>query len=153
MYDIISAVSVLATVIVGFVILIALWKLTQWLNFRARARDVNPNTTAEPEIPKLNAGDLFSELKTVNDWCQLGLNLGLEMYELNNIQRDFHRSEQQMLQTLDLWLKRTPKASWVDVVSALRKMGEKRVAENILQSYIRGRGESKLMVRPVARIF
>ena len=41
---------------------------------------------------------------------------------------------------LDLWLQCTPNATWEDVVRALEQMGEKRVAENILQ--IRGEGKS-----------
>ena len=34
---------------------------------------------------------------------------------------------------LDLWLQRTPNPTWDDVIRVLKKMGENRVAENILQ--------------------
>ena len=42
---------------------------------------------------------------------------------------------------LDLWLRRTLNATWEDVARALEQMGEKRVAENILQ--IHGEGKSQ----------
>ena len=93
----------------------------------------------------LNTKTLAFELKAVTaDWYRLGLNLGLETSELNKVQQDYHGSDQQMLQTLDLWLRRTPDASWLNVVSALETMGENRVATNIRQEYIRGGIQSKL---------
>ena len=93
----------------------------------------------------LNTKTLAFELKAVTaDWYRLGLNLGLETSELNKVQQDYHGSDQQMLQTLDLWLRRTPDASWLNVVSALETMGENRVATNIRQKYIRGGIQSKL---------
>ena len=42
---------------------------------------------------------------------------------------------------LDLWLRRTLNATWEDVARALEQIGEKRVAENILQ--IHGEGKSQ----------
>ena len=85
---------------------------------------------------------LASELKAVTaDWYQLGLNLGLETSELKKIRRDIQGSDQQMLETLDLWLRRVPNASWMNLVDALQQMGENRVAEDIRQKYIEGGGK------------
>ena len=139
MYDIlpwsseVHTVLVLTTVIVGFVILTALWKLTR---FRVWARGVAPSST--PTNPKaLNPRNLLFELKAVTNWYQLGINLSLQTYELNKIQQDYGGNDQQTLQMLDLWLRHTPSASWLDVLNALEEMGENRVAENIRQKYIR----------------
>ena len=153
MYDIVLWLSevdtflVLVTVIVGYVIV--KWMLAQW---RARVRrrvlgllaqlwafvvqvnDIAPTSTTEV----LNARKLSSELNAVDRWYQLGINLSLQPYELNKIERDCRGSERRMLQMLDLWLRRTPNASWGNVVSALLQMGEDRVADNICQKYIRG---------------
>lgn len=114
-----------------------------WRVFRADARDVPPSRSVGVLSPT-DVQCLLSELEPVTKWFQLGINLGLQTYELNKVQQDYHGSDQQMLQTLDLWLRRTPDASWLNVVSALEKMGENRVATNIRRKYIRGGIQSKL---------
>ena len=43
---------------------------------------------------------------------------------------------------LDKWLKQMLSAVWVNVVIALKQMGENRVAENIHQKYVGSRGKS-----------
>ena len=87
----------------------------------------------------LNVRNLSSELTTITNWYQLGLNLNLQMHELDKIQQDHaHQgNDRQMLVMLGLWLRRTPNATWEDVVSALQKMGENRVAENVRQKHNR----------------
>ena len=133
----VNAVLIFATVIVGLVVLIAcLWKCRA---FRVHAIDVARRTTAEvePEPEVLDIRELSSELVTVTNWFNLGLNLGLKMYELKKIEDDHRGNDRQLKETLHLWLQHTPKASWEDVVNALQKIGEKRVAEEIRQKYIR----------------
>ena len=87
----------------------------------------------------LNVKNLSSELTTITNWYQLGLYLNLQTHDLNNIQLDHahHGNERQMVEMLSLWLRRTPNATWGDVVSALQQMGENRVAENIRQKHLR----------------
>ena len=136
-----------AIVIVGFItVSCLLGLLRQRRAFRAGARDValvSPtgvlNDTA---TDVLDARNLLSELNTVTNWCLLGIYLRLLPHELTRIEQDYRGSERQMMQMLNLWLQRTPKASWEDVVSALQEMREKRVAENIRRKYIKR--ESKL---------
>ena len=141
MYDIVpwldfNTFLVLAIAIVGYVVVS--WLLTVRVQLQARdgyaiSKDV------------LNTKTLAFELKAVTAyWYRLGLNLDLETSELNKVQQDYHGSDQQMLQTLDLWLRRTPDASWLNVVSALEMMEENRVATNIRRKYIRGGIQSKL---------
>lgn len=90
----------------------------------------------------LNTKTLAFELKAVTaDWYQLGLNLDLETSELKKIRRDIQGSDQQMLETLDLWLRRVPNASWMNLVDALQQMGENTVAGGIRQKYIEGGGK------------
>ena len=89
----------------------------------------------------LDVSILSSELETVINWHQLGLNLGLPKYELDKIERDYQRNDRQRLEMLDKWLQCTPNAAWRDVVSALEQMGENRIAENIFQKC---KGISKL---------
>ena len=87
----------------------------------------------------LNAQNLSSELATVVDWFGLGLNLGLPKHELDRIEHDYQGNDRRRVEMLDLWLRCTPCATWEDVVRALEQMGEKRVAENILQVHGEGK--------------
>ena len=87
----------------------------------------------------LNVKNLSSELTTITNWYLLGLYLNLQTHDLSKIQQDHahHGNDRQMLEMLALWLRRTPNATWEDVVSALKQMEENRVAENIRQKYLR----------------
>ena len=127
-------IIVLALVIIGWAITNLLMN-HRWRLFGAsfRVRD-----TERPAIGVLNARNLSFELKTVANWCLLGINLGVPISELSRIEQDYRGCERQKLQMLDLWLKRIPTASWGEVVYALQQMGEIRVAERIRQKYIRG---------------
>ena len=73
----------------------------------------------------------------------LGINLGLPKHELSKIQQNYalQGNDQQRVEMLDLWLQRTPNATWEDVVRALEQMEENRVAENIREKCIRGRSK------------
>ena len=113
-----------------------LWRLSQWLT--RKLTDTDRARSSKPSTDVLNARNLSLELETVTaNWYQLGINLGLQTHDMNKIERDYHGSDHQMLQTLDLWLRRTSTPSWVDVIHALQKMGENRVAESIRQKYFR----------------
>ena len=87
----------------------------------------------------LNVKNLSSELTTITNWYQLGVYLNLQTHELDKIQQDHahHGNDRQMLGMLALWLRRTPNATWGDMVSALQQMGENRVAKNICQKHLR----------------
>ena len=90
---------------------------------------------------------LCNELVSVSDWRKLGLNLGVQDYELDQIERS-HPTEGcdgWKRETFSLWLKHTPYASWGDVVGALRRMRENTEAERIeLQYIVRPAHASKL---------
>ena len=164
MYDMVSwfvevnIFLVLAIAIVGFVTLSWVsWMVTKWRASKVQATaesgvratdESGVQTTAESGVPAttesdvLNVKNLSSELTTVTNWYRLGINLNLQSHELDKIQQSYVNPEndRRMLQMLDLWLRRTPNATWEDVVSALEQMGENRVAETILQKYHIERG-------------
>ena len=83
--------------------------------------------------------NLSTELATVIDWYILGLKLGLPKHELDKIDCDYQKNDRRKAEMLDLWLRRTPNATWDDVIRALEQMGENRVAENILQIHAEGK--------------
>ena len=81
---------------------------------------------------------LCNELVSVSDWRKLGLNLGVQDYELDQIERS--RSAEGCdgwkRETFSLWLRRKSSASWQDVAGALQQMGENTVAERMKLKYM-----------------
>ena len=140
MYEIISWLGeantflLLSIVIVGVITLTVLWRFNV-LRQRAFRASVPPDCPRD--VP--NAGYISSELKTVTKWHQLGINLGLQTYELERIEKDYQGNERRQLQMLELWLQRSPTTPWGDLASALQQMGQNTVAEGIRQKHIRGR--------------
>ena len=82
----------------------------------------------------------MSAVRSVSDWHQLGVRLGLEMSQLREVEQSYHvggvsRMKSEML---DLWLRSTPSASWEELVTALEEMGESVVAGEVAVSYCGG---------------
>ena len=50
--------------------------------------------------------------KYAADWKDIGLELGLQFNRLNSIEKDYHHSKDCFLETLVMWLKSTPNATW-----------------------------------------
>ena len=134
MYYYVLVIIFLALVIIG-------WTTTNLLTngrWRLFGTSFQVRDTERPAIGVLRARNLSFELKTVTNWCLLGINLGVPIHELSRIEQDYRGSERQKLQMLNLWLQRSHAPSWREVVYALQQMGEMRVAERIQQKYIRG---------------
>ena len=128
-------IIVLAFVIIGCTVNLLMkgrWRLSVGTSFRVR------DTERPATIGVMKARDLSFELKTVANWCLLGINHGVPIHELSRIEQAYRGSERKKLQMLDLWLQRSHAPSWREVVNALELMGEMRVAERIQQKYIRG---------------
>ena len=85
-----------------------------------------------------NTAVLYNELTDVSDWYTLGLNLGVRETELQQIQSSYPTEgcRRWKQETISHWLRQTPSASWENVVKALQKMGENKVAEKIELQYI-----------------
>ena len=83
---------------------------------------------------------LVTACKEVSDWHTLGIQLGLTAGQLNNIHVTYHAHGVDRLKTVmfNVWLKRSPNASWTDLITALRAMGEERVASDIEAEHIPG---------------
>ena len=97
-------------------------------------------TATFPTAGRPDTVTLCNELTGVPAWRMLGLCLGVQHYELDQIERS-HPTEGHdgwKQETFSLWLRQTPNASWRDVVGALRRMGENTEAERIELKYIVG---------------
>lgn len=147
MYDIVSWFSEVVAVVLAVVILIFVTQLCMAGPRTSRVHPVAnvPNQAAESV---LTIEMLSSELQSVTNWYQVGINLDLETHNLDKIQHANEEIDQRRLQMLDLWLRRKLNDIWEDVVSALQQMGENGVAESIRQKYIEGRSKLVLRITP-----
>ena len=82
--------------------------------------------------------ELMLKMKTIMDWEQLGLYLGLESHTLRRVKINNRDVESMKIDMFNRWLNATPNAAWSDVVSALMAMDEKHVARQIDQEYCSG---------------
>ena len=80
---------------------------------------------------------LLTTVRSVSDWHQLGVRLGLEMSQLREIEQSYHTGGVSRMKSemLSLWLKSTPGGSWDELVTALEEMGEKVLAREVAMSY------------------
>ena len=84
MYDIalwlsgVNVFLVLAIMIVGIISVRWIIRSLSWMMAQQRGSRDRVQAT---DVPKV--GDLSSELKTVTNWQKLGINLGLQTYELS----------------------------------------------------------------------
>jgi len=85
--------------------------------------------------------DLSSELKSVADWHQLGIKLGLPPSKLRQIEEEHPNNiERRKVEVVDSWLQSTPGASWGHIVTALKQLGDLTTAERIGLKYVKGAG-------------
>ena len=66
----------------------------------------------------------------VDQWYTLGLFLNVKPSELNKVNRDYHFSDEALQRMLGIWL-RSGQATWSSLISALFKMGERKLAIRI----------------------
>ena len=91
------------------------------------------NYPGEPISVKL----LVDAVRNVSDWHSLGLHLDLTMSKLMQIQRIHHAHGEERIKAemFDVWLNSCPDASWHQLVTALKAIGERRVAKEIESRY------------------
>ena len=76
----------------------------------------------------------MNDLTEVNNWVHLGLNLGLKLSELQDIQTDKYTTADRRTQMLIAWQKQvTP--TWYAVVQALVNMGMRLLASQLAQKH------------------
>lgn len=81
--------------------------------------------------------ELCMELQDISDWYGLGLHLGIQQRDLENIQHNdkLHSPLEFRREMLSVWMKKLPEPSWSRVVKALVEMGMERVASNIARKH------------------
>ena len=88
-------------------------------------------TSATPTLQ-----ELLNELNSVDNWHLLGVNLGLQGYQLREIERNYPRDNNRCkTELLDLWLRKTTKPTWETIASALCQIDEPVVADGIRKKH------------------
>ena len=84
-------------------------------------------------VSKVCLLNFLEETADVTDWYMLGLYMGVPSKDLSHIERQFssQRSARCRAELFDVWMKRTPNASWELIAAALEKLGETVLAEKI----------------------
>ena len=77
---------------------------------------------------------LLEAVSSVTDWHGLGRQLGLTMTQLRGIELTYRVDGLDRLKAemFEVWLRASPNASWTDLITALRAMGEDTVASDIV---------------------
>ena len=83
--------------------------------------------------------NLTNALVPVFNWNQLGLNLGLPNYKLEEIRRSkMNDANLCRIALLDLWLRTDVDASWEKLIGALEDMSEETTVKKIRENYCTG---------------
>ena len=80
---------------------------------------------------------LVRELSKVVQWDMLGIYLGLEENEIEEIERDHHDKPTARLRIVMLgkWMEKDVNASWEKVIEALKSMSQMRLANHLKEKY------------------
>ena len=89
-----------------------------------------PTAPAKPSLK-----DLTTELASVVNWYDLGLNLGIKSSQLKVIEGDYHDQKRRKSEMLDCWLRIGENCSWEAIAKALSQIGEQEVANEIRKKY------------------
>ena len=89
------------------------------------------STRCPPETMK----KLVNALVDVSDWRTLGIQLEVDYFTLDRIERENPKMVDRMSQMLYTWILKKPDATWEHIVTALREMNLNSIAKNIEAEY------------------
>ena len=89
------------------------------------------DTTDCVSLSPLTVNQLVEAVSTVTDWHKLGLRLGIAMCKLRELEMSYQGVDRLKAEMFDVWLKNSPRATWGDLIIALRAMDEHTVVSDI----------------------
>ena len=107
-----GGVNIFLILAVGIVGIVSVWWMIRSLSWMMAQRRGSRDRVQATDA--LKVGDLSSELKTVIDWHQLGICLGLPTHKLKQIERDHQGNKRRKQEMLDLWLPATETRCWLE---------------------------------------
>ena len=106
------------------------------------------------DVPIESEHIVVEELKSMTNWYTLGIHLGMKSSTLNRIEDHYsrpHGPARCLYQLIVKWWNLNPHATWRDVVAALRKSEEIRLANSIEDKYKLPSCQCKLVLSPSAQ--
>ena len=79
---------------------------------------------------------LFRELKDVVEWDVLGVFLGLEESEIDQIERDHQSAARRRIAMLVTWFKKEVNPSWEKIIDALEIMSLRSLEIQLKEKYL-----------------
>ena len=92
---------------------------------------------SKPADPTLTEKNLWPQLRLLDDWYNLGLQLDIPKDKLREIE-DSHpdKTTRCKEETMDYWLKRGRNPSWETLAAAIADMGHLDIAKQIREKYL-----------------
>ena len=90
-----------------------------------------PQSHLHSSVPELKDLDL---IKLVN-WQGVGLQLGIEDYELQTIRLNYQQHGDRKREMFRVWLRICANPNYYDLIKALEAVGERKVAQQIRENY------------------
>ena len=81
---------------------------------------------------------LISKFDCVTNWKDFGVHLKVPYCECSKIEADYSKCSDRLRETVACWLNNTVEANSVDLINALNKIGEKKLAHDIQQEICQG---------------
>ena len=79
---------------------------------------------------------LLEAVDDVTNWHGLGLRLGLTMTQLRKLEIAYRGDTDRLkAEMFDVWLDKSPNATWGDLITALKPMGKNKVVSDIEAVY------------------
>ena len=105
--------------------------------------EIRPSSELRPRAPfsmsehvqPLDHRVLVQELNSVQ-WDTLGINLGLSVEEIQEIELDHQTTSRRRSEMINKWLKKELNPTWLMVVDALEKMLENRLANRLRNAHV-----------------
>ena len=87
------------------------------------------------EVESLAVDLLVKELSEVAEWYTLGAFLGLTENEIKEIEQDHDGTARRRMAMLNKWFKKETNPSWLKIISALERMSEMSLANQLREKY------------------
>ena len=82
--------------------------------------------------------EIVNELGEVTEWYQLGLQLGIHVAKLKEIEKDYPQNQRRKIEMLVCWCQITPNVSWIELAKALENIGYIVLAERLKRKTVQG---------------
>ena len=97
----------------------------------------------------LNVKNVLNALAEVSEWHSLGIQLDILLHELMELEE--YPPQRRKVLMIAKWLDNDPAQTWEKLLNGLKRIGRKRVAENIMLQYKKAPSSGRVSIeKPLA---